>query len=59
MAIVFGIGMALVVLEIKMASKKKEGFTPTDKQRVKGIFWLTIFAAGLIGVVIWLMDTAG
>jgi len=59
MAIVFGAGMVLLVLEIKMAQKKKAGFTPTDKQRVIGIFWLSVFAAGLVGAIMWLSDLAG
>ncbi len=53
MAITFGIGMALLVIEIHFARKKKEGFTPADRQRVFGIFWLSLFLAGLVGFVIW------
>jgi hypothetical protein len=53
MAITFGIGMALVAIEIHFARKKKEGFTPTDRQRVLGIFWLSFFMSGLVGFVIW------
>jgi hypothetical protein len=53
MAITFGIGMALVAIEIHFARKKKEGFTPTDRQRVLGIVWLSLFMSGLVGFVIW------
>ena len=53
MAITFGIGMALLVIEIHVARKKKEGFTPADRQRVFGIFWLSLFLAGLVGFVMW------
>ena len=59
MIITFLIGMALLVVEIYVAKKKKEGFTPTDRQRCIGIFWLSIFAAALVGGVIWLSDLAG
>ncbi len=51
--IVFAAGVALMVLEVHYARKKKEGFTRTDKQRVVGIFWLTLFFCGLIGFIIW------
>jgi hypothetical protein len=53
MAITFGIGMALVVIEIHFARKKKEGFTATDRQRVFGIFWLSLLMSGLVGFMIW------
>jgi len=53
MAITFAIGMALLVIEVRFAKKKKEGFTPADRQRVLGIFWLSLFASGLVGFVIW------
>ena len=54
MGIVFAVGMALIVIEVRFAKKKKEGFTPTDKKRVVGIFWLTIFFSLLVGAVMWL-----
>jgi hypothetical protein len=53
MAITFGIGMALLAIEIHVARKKKEGFTPADRQRVVGIFLLSLFMSGLVGFVIW------
>jgi hypothetical protein len=53
MGITFGIGMALAAIEIHFARKKKEGFTPTDRQRVLGIVWLSFFMSGLVGFVIW------
>ena len=53
-AITFGIGMALVVLEIYFASKKEQGIEPQDKVRIKGIVWLSFFAAGLVMLLIWL-----
>ena len=56
MGIVFGAGMALILLEYYMAKKKKEGFTPTDKNRVKGMFWLAIFASLLVGSLVWVAD---
>ena len=54
MGIVLAIGIALMVIEYRFAKKKKEGFTPTDSQRVTGIFWLTIFFSLLVGGVMWL-----
>ena len=53
MAITFGIGVALMVIEYYVAQRKKEGFTYTDRQRIIGIFWLSVFAAALVGSLIW------
>lgn len=55
-AITFGIGMALVILEIYFASKKKEGIEPQDKVRIKGIVWFSFFAAGLVMLLIWMAE---
>jgi hypothetical protein len=52
MAITFGAGMALILIEVIVASKKKEGFTPTDRQRCFGIFWVTVVLTGLVGFLI-------
>jgi len=52
MGIVFASGIALIVIEVQFAKKKKEGFTPTDRKRVVGIFWLTVFLSLLIGGLI-------
>lgn len=54
MGIVFAIGMALIYVEYRYAKKKKEGFTPIDRRRIVGIFWLTIFFAALVGGVMWM-----
>jgi hypothetical protein len=56
MAITFGFGMLLLVAEVSIARKKKEGFTPTDRQRVIGIFWLSLFASALVGFLVWATD---
>jgi hypothetical protein len=53
MAITFGMGMLLMVAEVHYARKKKEGFTPADRLRVFGIFWLSLFMSGLVGFMIW------
>ena len=53
-AITFGIGIALVILEIYVASKKKEGIVAPDWTRIKGLIWLTIFVTGLVVGLIWL-----
>ena len=47
-AITFGIGIAIMIIDIIMARKKKEGFQPSDRQRILGILWLSIFASGLV-----------
>ncbi len=52
MGIVLAAGIALIVIEVQFAKKKKEGFTPTDRKRVVGIFWLTVFFSLLIGGLI-------
>ncbi|HEX9192335.1 MAG TPA: hypothetical protein VF871_01080 [Burkholderiales bacterium] len=54
MGITLGIGVLLVVLDYSMAKKKKEGFTPTDRQRLVGVLWLSVFFALLVGWVIWM-----
>ena len=54
MGIVLAAGVVLIVIEIQVAKNKKEGFTATDKKRVVGIFWLTIFFSLLVGAVMWL-----
>ncbi|TMG72468.1 MAG: hypothetical protein E6H80_11710 [Betaproteobacteria bacterium] len=56
MGIVFAVGIALMVIEYHLATKKKEGFTPIDRSRILGIFGLTIFFCLLVGGVIWLTD---
>jgi len=55
MGIVFAVGIAFMVLEVYFAKKKKEGFTPTDRKRVVGIFWITVFFSLLVGGIIWVM----
>jgi multisubunit Na+/H+ antiporter MnhB subunit len=54
MGIVIAAGIALMVIEYRWAKKKKEGFTAIDRQRVVGIFWLTIFFSLLVGTLMWL-----
>jgi hypothetical protein len=54
MGITFAVGMALIVVEYMVARKKKEGITPTDRQRIVGIFWLSVFASVLVGGLIWM-----
>jgi len=54
MGIVFAAGIALMVFEYRFAKKKKEGVTSTDRKRVAGIFWVTIFLSLLVGALMWL-----
>jgi len=56
MGIVVLLGFALMYVEYNFAKKKKEGFTPIDRRRIVGIFWLTLFFAALVGGVMWLSD---
>ena len=53
-AITFGIGMLIIFFEYRMASKKKEGITWTDKQRMIGIFWVAVAMAALVAALIWM-----
>jgi hypothetical protein len=54
MGIVFAGGIALMVIEYRFATKKKEGFTPTDRSRIVGLFWVTIAMSLLVGGLIWM-----
>jgi preprotein translocase subunit SecE len=53
-AITFGIGMLLLFFEYRMAGKKKEGITWTDKQRMIGIFWIAVAMSALVAALIWM-----
>ncbi len=53
-AITFGIGMLILFFEYRMAGKKKEGITWTDKQRMVGIFWIAVAMAALVAALIWM-----
>ena len=56
MGIVILLGIGLMYVEYRFAAKKKEGFTPIDRRRIVGIFWLTLFFAGLVGFLVWVSD---
>lgn len=56
MGIIVLLGLALMYIEYRYATKKKEGYTPIDRQRIIGIFWLTLFFAALVGGVMWFAD---
>jgi hypothetical protein len=53
-AITFGIGMLIIFFEYRMASKKKEGITWTDRQRMIGIFWVSVAISALVAALIWM-----
>jgi hypothetical protein len=55
-AVTFGIGMLVIFAEWNMARKKKDGVTWTDKQRMIGIFWISVALAGLVAGLIYLSD---
>lgn len=42
------LGLLLMFNEWRMAKKKKEGFTATDRQNVVGLFWMTLGACALV-----------
>ena len=54
MGIVIALGVALMVIEYQFAKRKKEGFTPTDRQRILGILWVSIVLSLLVGGLIWM-----
>jgi len=51
--IAFGIGCLIVVLEWRMAAKKKEGVTWTDKKRMRGIVGVSAGVAALVYFIVW------
>lgn len=53
--ITFGTGIALMMLELYMASRKKGGVLVQDKKRILGIFRVTLVATALVVGLIWLM----
>ena len=53
-SVTFGIGAALVFLEIYVASKKKGGIQTPDWKRIRGLVWITFFVTGLVVSMIWL-----
>jgi hypothetical protein len=55
-AITFGIGMLIIWFEYSMAKKKKEGITWSDKQRMIGIFWISVAMSALVAALIWMAN---
>ena len=53
-SIAFGVGIALVILEIYVASKKKDGIEASDWKRIRGLIGITFFVTGLVMGLIWL-----
>jgi len=54
--ITFSAGIVLMIIEYIYAKRKKEGFVPSDRQRITGIFWLTIFMTALVVGLIWMTE---
>jgi hypothetical protein len=52
--ITFGTGIVLIIIDAYLATRKKEGFTPIDRQRLIGVFWLTTYGAALVMALIWM-----
>jgi len=55
-AVTFGIGMLIIFAEWTMARKKKGGITWTDKQRMIGIFWVSVALAALVAGLVYMSD---
>jgi len=55
-AVTFGIGMLIILAEWNMARKKKGGITWTDKQRMIGIFWISVALAALVAGLSWIAE---
>lgn len=54
--IAFGIGLLIIALEWRLASKKKEGVSSTDKRRMMGILWVSAVMAVLVGWIAWMAE---
>jgi hypothetical protein len=54
--ITLAVGLALVIVEAVVASRKKGGITFTDKQRIRGILWVSCVLAGLVAGLVWLSE---
>jgi hypothetical protein len=54
--ITFGVGIALIIVDLYMASKNKGGITPTDRQRMWGILWVTCIMTALVAGLIWMAE---
>jgi len=52
-AITFGLGMALIAVDIYMASKKKEGIEIQDKKRIISMVWTVLTLTGIVMALIW------
>ena len=51
--VVLGLGLLLIIIEWRMASKKKGGATFTDRQRMKGMAGVSVALAVLVYFLIW------
>jgi hypothetical protein len=51
--VVLVLGLLLIIIEWSMASKKKEGVTFTDRQRMKGMAGVSVALAVLVYFLIW------
>ncbi|MBS1216600.1 MAG: hypothetical protein H6R20_1574 [Proteobacteria bacterium] len=51
--VVLGLGLLLIIIEWRMASKKKGGVTFTDRQRMKGMAGVSVALAVLVYFLIW------
>ena len=54
--IVFVVINGIAMWDYSLAKKKKEGVTPGDKERIKGLVILSFVAAGGVATLIWLAE---
>jgi len=52
-SVVLVLGLLLIIVEWNMASRKKEGVTFTDRQRMKGIAGVAVTLSVLVYFLIW------
>lgn len=52
--IVFAAGIALLIWDVRIASRNKEGITKGDKSRFVGIFWASVIGGVGVASLIWI-----
>lgn len=55
-AIVCGVGALLILFEWNLARKKKGGVSWTDKQRMGGIFKITLILTAVAAFIAWALE---
>ena len=47
-----GLGLLLMIVELNMMRKKKEGITPADKRNLRDLFLMTLGACALVAFAV-------